>query len=139
MGCDIHLYTEIKIKGRWHAHNHPDVNRNYDLFAKMAGVRSRDEIKPIVQPRGFPKNASFIARLDYKHWGRDAHSASYLNQKEIKILAEWCERQPWGKELFWFEHEFGYLFGNTIYNLRKYKEDYPKGIEDVRFVFWFDN
>ncbi len=37
MGCDIHLHTEVKIANVWHRYGCPSVDRNYRVFAKMAG------------------------------------------------------------------------------------------------------
>jgi hypothetical protein len=139
MGCDIHLYVEVEVDGKWHTYNHPNVKRNYELFAKMAGVRNYAEIEPIVAPRGFPTDASLVCRLDYENWGIDAHTASYLNEKEIDQLVSWCKEQVWGTKFFWFEYQFGFLFGNSLYHLTEYKDDYPASIQAVRLVFWFDN
>ena len=139
MGCDIHLCVEIKIDDQWHAYNHPSIERNYALFAKMAGVRNNGGIEPIAAPRGFPADASFVCKLDYERRGCDVHSASYLGESEIGLLNEWMRQQEWGKELFSFSERFGWLYGNSHYNLTKYKADYPHWLQDVRFVFWFDN
>lgn len=154
MGCDIHLHIEIKVDGQWHHYNHPQIPRNYWLFAKMANVRNYDTftcglIEPISQPKGFPDDATFTTKFDYEErWGDDAHSASWLNAKEIQTLAEWW-RETFKKESYpqsWFEASgggnFGYLFGNGYESFLKYKgkdDGYPRKLEDVRFVFWFDN
>ena len=139
MGCDIHLYVEVKISGEWYTYNHPDIKRNYDLFARMADVRNRGGIEPIVVPRGFPADASLVCRIAYERWGVDAHTASYLNEEEIGKLADWCDKQGWEPRLYWFDGEFGFLFGNSLYHLTEYRGDYPESVEDVRLVFWFDN
>lgn len=149
MGCDIHLHVEIKVKGDnlWHHYNHPYINRNYKLFAKMANVRNYDEygpIEPISQPKGFPHDASLTTKFDYQErWGCDAHSASWLNAEEIQSLEEWYDKNLKKENDFHgFEaaNRFGYLFGNT-FHFPQYKgtPTYPKNLEDVRFVFWFDN
>ena len=84
MGCDIHMYAEVKIRDEWQAvgrvftygyHRnesptivswyedegewesnailtvHPYNDRNYHLFAILAGVRNSDCLKPISEPR----------------------------------------------------------------------------------------
>ena len=144
MGCDIHVHVEVKINGTWHHYNQPDTRRNYELFAKMAGVRNWDDsgIEPISPPRGLPEDASFTTQFDnYAHWGDDGHSHSYLALPELVELKEWAREQNFREELpgWWFEEQFGFLFSNSITQLDEYRKGYPEGVEDVRLVFWFDN
>ena len=40
MGCDIHAHLEIKIDGKWLYYSPVNINRNYNVFAKTAGVRN---------------------------------------------------------------------------------------------------
>lgn len=150
MGCDIHLHTEVKIDGAWHRYGVPNVQRSYAVFAKMAGVRNLtgpDRIVPIAEPRGLPSDATFMTKFDYNRWGTDAHSASWLGAEEIAQLTEFIDeelglRGERGK-YWWCEDNFGYFFGNTWGGFWKYRNrensGTPKGVEDVRFVFWFDN
>ena len=139
MGCDIHLHVEIKVKGKWLHYNHPYVGRWYALFGEMAGVRDTEQ-GPIASPRGIPRNASEVTKLDYKQWGVDAHSASWLDSEEIAQLEEWCKKY----DLVTTRHDmFGSFFGSTFDWFARHPEDranaYPPGLQDVRFVFWFDN
>lgn len=139
MGCDIHLHTEVKLNGKWEHYNCANVPRNYELFGHMAGVR-RDDIKPIAEPKGLPDDLSVITAMDAKHWGVDGHTHSWFDAKEIVELEDTYSKiatapyEPWWPEKMW-----GYLFGNSWGGFAKWPEDYPKEIEDVRFVFWFDN
>lgn len=106
MGCDIHLHTEVKINGAWHHYSCPNVDRNYDLFARMAGVRG--DIDPISEPRGIPKDATFLTKFACNHRGIDGHSHSWLNAEEIFILYF-----EFGRMLDECYHPaFGYFFGN---------------------------
>lgn len=153
MGCDIHLHVEIKLKNSdnsdsWLHYNHPKIDRWYKLFAKMANVRNYDEYGPIEsisQPKGFPHDASLTTKFDYNNrWGSDAHSASWLNSEEIRQLTVWYDKNLKDKDyIHGFENEFGYLFGNSFKHFLEYKDNpnggYPEELEDVRFVFWFDN
>lgn len=122
MGCDIHAFTEIKIAGTWHTYTGVEMDRNYDLFAKMADVRNYDGITPISKPRGLPEDVAAVTGVASRHYGNDGHSHSWLSHAEVCGLE---------KE---FRPLFGYLFGN-------YWSDrtLPKEVEDVRLVFWFDN
>jgi hypothetical protein len=138
MGCDIHLYCEVKIEGQWHLYSHPYVERNYDLFAKMANVRNDLGFeRPISRPKGLPDDLSIIPKLEYKR--DNYHSASWLNVEEIRQLEEWVVSalgySHWERDGYW-----DYLCGNswggfTPGNSRSYCPEF----EDVRFVFWFDN
>ena len=110
MGCDIHVYTEIRKtvdeKPKWfnndywqfnpyydpkdpQGENKMDVKeiyhgRNYELFAILADVRNFGENKPMSEPRGLPKDVSKIVKSESKRWGEDGHSHSYFTLKELK-------------------------------------------------------
>lgn len=129
MGCDIHLHTEIKIAGVWHHYGAPDVPRDYELFGKMAGVRG-DE-RAIIIPRGVPANLSLVTAIDAQTWRTDGHSWSWFGPKEISELEQWWRE----KKKDYFEDNFGYLFGNGWTHFGGPKSP----IQDVRWIFWFDN
>jgi hypothetical protein len=150
MGCDIHFHIEVKMNGKWEHYGAPDIGRWYELFSILAGVRGSG--KPIVYPKGFPKDASVITKIDYDLWGRDAHTPSWLNSNEILKLEKWLEKRkeesisnPDTNEWADYDLEYGilktYFFGHSFTSWKKYDDiEYkPKEIEDVRFVFWFDN
>lgn len=92
MGCDIHLYAEIKDQdGTWiEIHEEIFEDRNYYLFAILAGVRNYKEIKPITEPRGIPSNCTLSVREKYEAWDSDAHSASYLTLAEL-LAFDWTQ------------------------------------------------
>lgn len=133
MGCDIHVYTEVKIDGTWHLYSQPRVKRNYDLFAHMANVRNGVGIVPISFPRGMPEDASVVTKAECESFCADGHSHSWLNAEEIKELND---RQL---DL----DDFGYLRGDLWHWYTKTPSednlDQYSRIEDVRWVFWFDN
>lgn len=141
MGCDIHLHTEVKINGKWEHYSAPSLDRDYELFGKMAGIRSCDT-DPIALPRGLPADVAAVTEFDYKKWGVDAHTPSWLSADEIDQLCAWANSQypdtdrPW---LDWETKQVGYLFGNSWSGFTKYPGDRPEGLEDIRWVFWFDN
>jgi hypothetical protein len=101
MGCDIHMYLEKKIDGKWASAvpitkdkegwfeiNREDRiyhDRNYLLFSVLAGVR--EPIPGVWQKykvKGFPKDADPMIKKIYKRWGSDAHTASHLTLKELE-------------------------------------------------------
>ena len=150
MGCDIHLHVEIKVKGNneWQHYNQPHCDRYYPLFAKMANVRNYEQygpIEPISQPKGFPEDASLTTKFCYDYQYGDAHSASWLNLDEIKELSKWFNKElKKSDDYHGFEsnNRFGYLFGNPFEGFNppvKPSAGYPEDLQDVRFVFWFDN
>ncbi len=136
MGCDIHLHVEIKVRGEWLHYNQPRIKRDYALFTKMAGVRNYDdEIDPISEPRGIPLDCTKTTQLVCDHWDTDGHSHSWLSYEEISQLQEWHEKRT--DSYFKFYDNFGYMFGNGWRS--KHRCDDPEFLEDVRFIFWFDN
>jgi len=137
MGCDIHLHTEIKVKGEWLHYGSPKIDRDYNLFSRLANVRNpKDEhwVEPISEPRGLPEDVTKSTKLCSDYEDTDGHSHSWIDADEIEGLYQWYEE----KEAFYFEVQFGYLFGNS-WQIKRYREDKPEWLEDVRFVFWFDN
>jgi hypothetical protein len=136
MGCDMHLHVEVKVHGIWRHYNHPDIKRDYTLFAKMAGVRNWPDsgIVPLSSPKGVPNGLSLITAYDLEWHSIDSHSHSYLSAEEIKELSLWKRYDSYYDPL-WLEHKFGFLFGNTFAWFLEQPEEYL--IEDVRFVFWF--
>ena len=139
MGCDIHLHSEIKVNGKWLHYDQPDCDRNYELFEKMAGVRGENK-NAIAAPRGLPEDASDTTNFESDHWDSDGHSHSWLSAAEIHQLAEWYREEFKGrdKDNFWPKWD-RWLCGNCYSDFVRYPESRPKEIEDVRFVFWFDN
>lgn len=101
IGCDIHLYAEKKVKGKWICINplvweiystepytervleEIDVGRDYELFGFLAGVRTTQKVN-IGDPKGFPEDASAEVKQIYLEWGEDAHSGTYATLSELK-------------------------------------------------------
>ena len=134
MGCDIHLHTEIKFKGKWHSYSKPKVKRSYGLFSKMANVRNGGLVEPISRPKGLPEDVTELTKYCSDHTGTDGHSHSWLSSGEVSDLCLWIKEEGFTPSEF-----FQYLFGNGWGEFYNYKEGYPKDLEDFRFVFWFDN
>jgi len=80
MGCDIHIWTEIKSKetGKWEISKQdifpdgdtkktssPFDRRSYRLFALLADVRNNAGIIPISEPKGLPDDSEYLnTKLD---------------------------------------------------------------------------
>ncbi|MCL2223590.1 MAG: hypothetical protein FWB96_01335 [Defluviitaleaceae bacterium] len=135
MGIGINMHIEVKIKGSWEHYACPHIYRCPELFGLLAGVRN-DDIAPICEPKGLPRDITVITQMDYADWEGDAHHASWLNHEEIECLvSRISEIQLQNAGRFEFEQDYlrTYLFGNG------FAGSLPTGVEDVRFVFWFDN
>lgn len=111
MGCDIHLYREKQIEGKWIAADKwqkseyeeegedPVVvryedqffhDRNYQLFGLLAkGVRSEHELSFVA--RGLPQDACEEIQSCAENWGAGGHNHSYLYLHELKSLAALAE------------------------------------------------
>jgi len=145
MGCDIHIHAEVKIEGQWHHYGILRADRNYALFARLANVRNDEEdpIPPIAEPRGIPADATFLTMFDVKKWDGDGHSHSWINADEIASLPEWvkgyAKKNGFDVPFFWESNQFGFLFGNNWSDFRNYPDSFPAGLEDIRFIFFFDN
>lgn len=156
MGCDIHAYLEV-VSSLREGQDQPYVDgfakvrldRNYGLFTAMAGVRGSDD-HAVVQPRGVPKNLSYMALQEYtlqvshddpegctpeqvERWGTgywdenkrlaigpDWHSASWLGTKELKEVLKKTQ-------------------SHQIEALVAAMEVLDKTQGQSRLVFWFDN
>lgn len=150
MGCDIHMFREVRRDGQWeclestYEDNHgsdeePDmllhledlaISRNYWLFGLLAaGVRTEWEFS--WQPRGIPEDASEAVRADHALWDSDAHSASWLSLPEIREKAAELLILPDQKSAQCFAE---------LADLQN-QLDWPTDAapEDCRIVFWFDN
>ena len=109
MGCDIHLFTEIKksinSEDKWVNVDNWRYNpyykegsedgedmlhvesiysgRNYELFGILAGVRDLTN-DSIDDPRGLPEDVSSVTKKASDRWDGDGHSHSWLTLRELK-------------------------------------------------------
>lgn len=146
MGCDIHLFGEVKIHDEWLHYGPLNMERDYSLYSKMAGVRPRDGDVPLVLPKGLPPDISRMTRIQYKKDEGDAHHESWFTAKEIAEFATFVDAHWKADHYHGFfgltMKELGYIFGNAWTSFHKYPEErsiFPDGLEDIRWIFWFDN
>lgn len=158
MGADIHIWLERKLpSGKWAMHDrfgyismeahritvepgkaymgdfayHNVGGRNYEFFAALAGVRGEGP-----EPRGLPPDVSDYVQQESDGYGRDGHSHSWMSAAEfMPIYAEHHLDVKYavdvvGGRTTW-EKLFERLFGTYL--------DAPGGLDDYRFVFFFDN
>lgn len=91
MGCDIHCYIEYKPaeSNDWSDFGGCiNPGRNYDLFAKLAGIRNYDEITPIAKPRGYPEDAAGAARCDQWMYVTDSPGEGYCSPERAECWVE---------------------------------------------------
>jgi len=99
MGCDIHGFCEVYENGKWtmvggfedvydpkDIGDEPYTGRNYNLFSLLSGVRNHNNIKPIAELRGVPKDCSDNYRRIVEQYGIDGHSHSYLMLDELLMV-----------------------------------------------------
>jgi len=142
MGCDIHVHVEVKIGDQWEHYGIPSVDRDYRLFAHLAGVRNYDHDEPVAIPRGIPEDATTLTKFHFAWMNGDAHTPSWLAREEVALAVKRAAKGiPGTDENRRFYNPFGYVFGNPVFReLPGYSlDELPEGIEDARIVFWFDN
>lgn len=141
MGTDMDLHIEVKIKGEWHHLNMPNVARNYSLFSRMGNVRRLDEteMEPLSDNRGMPEDATVLTKYDCMRFSDNSHSHSWLSSQEVKILIS--TRKMWDQNNFTSDSMidvFGYMPGIAFDEFVDNPDD-RNGIEDFRFIFWFQD
>jgi hypothetical protein len=127
MGTDIHAVFEAKINDRWQViESEYEEDRDYVLFALLAGVRNYYSIEPIAANRGIPDDLSFALYDDSRTEEEDCelwlgdHSFSYITADECAA----------------YESENETLSSNYFFKeMARLKEKYG----EVRMVFGFDS
>lgn len=134
MGCDIHTFVEQKKNNLWHKvsddfgpsnplylpnassnlfyykqKNIWNVDRNYDLFAILAGVRG-DYLDPISPPKGIPKDLSKEVEETYAAWKGSCHTPSWYLLSELLKAKSLCYYQTYWLDLnMWIRYKSGEL------------------------------
>lgn len=126
MGCDIHGWIEKKVDNKWVAVSElKDRNRNYGLFADLAGVRGDGP-----DAKGLPSDVSETVKYWVDKWGPDAHDHSWLPLDEAYRIF----RKHGGNGYYLWD-----MCGLDIYPYcPTCKQPTPHG-DIYRLVFWFDN
>jgi len=103
MGCDIHVYCEVKNDaGAWRTADRFEANhyddgdldfqvdpvyktRNYALFTALATDvrRYNDEQASLGEAKGLPPDMSSHTKAEYDRWESDAHNMSYFTLAEL--------------------------------------------------------
>lgn len=101
--------------------------RNYEVFAKLAGVRG-----PGPDPRGIPDDASDLTKLALDSWGRDGHSHSWdwAWQFALAYMGDEDRQQYIKRRMTGAEIDLGHILG-----LRQLSSD----DRAYRVVYFFDS
>jgi hypothetical protein len=164
MGCDIHLFVEQMIDGRWvsvdqweKVDNKKDNesglyyhvpwgkefyhDRDYKLFSLLADVRNHWELEPISDPKGQPNNLSPRVETMFDYYKGDGHSQSWYTLKEL-LDFDWTQKVKRYDEIDKKDYIIDYNeiytntgFDKTIEKLKLIEKDPEK----IRIVFFFDN
>lgn len=156
MGCDIHGVIQVKKKNKWVTVAEGYPFRNYRAFAILANVRNELEFdgtasavgfQSIDNPRGIPsdfeiheehhplpKNFKWYPQSwrvdaydDHVYW-MGTHSYSYVTAKDL-LEVDWLNP---------VYHSVGQAFLCFVILMQQYALE-NGGLENVRFVFGFDN
>ena len=67
MGADIYAFIEYRSSSAdiWRTYSEVFLERDYDVFAALAGFRAAEDKTIVFEPRGFPEDASAFAQLAY--------------------------------------------------------------------------
>jgi len=109
MGCDIHLYKEKMVEGKWVTadkgwcdeydegyinvpYENRFTDRDYDLFGLLCdGVRRNHKFA--FKGRGLPFNTCEEVKSLSDMWGDDGHSHSYIYLHELKDAWNFLQSQ----------------------------------------------
>lgn len=169
MGADIHMFVEKRMpSGNWacvrdlNESLHSEAltvlckasaskfeftaywdlrSRNYELFARLAGVRGEGP-----EPRDLPEDVSEYVANEYEGWGHDAHSASWYSADDFARIytSTYDENEDGDIPLNPYvarRIDTGAEMAVALFLRDKasvYVQD-NESVNDYRFVFWFDN
>lgn len=130
MGCDIHAFLEVKDEEMgWvtvHQIRGTFEDRNYTLFAALAGVRGEGP-----DPLGLPPDVADTTKFHSDEWDCDGHSHSYVPLKEAMALYKFTRYDEEEKDDP-YAQSYWRVFNRDI-------EDTKDDVNRYRVVFWFDN
>lgn len=148
MGCDIHVYIEVK-EGQWVFYSTDIFNyRYYGLFGFLANQRNYSQSDYLQENRGLPEDVSIEVKQESDDLGINGHSHGWLLLEELlnfdynktfydmrgccNCVCDGCSRNK--AKLITYTEFLGKHFFDELEEL--------KGLGDpkhVRIVFWFDN
>lgn len=132
MGCDIHIFAEIKKEGKWLRNEKkifPDWNdkktdtpfdwRSYGMFGFFADVRNYSGTPVLAEPRGLPNDSEYLNALMDKP---TSHNYGYFDNGVAETQKQDIECDP-------NYHSLSYL---TLKELIDF--NYDTTFEDLRYT-----
>lgn len=156
MGTDIFTNFEIRFSGAWvrmklepyvdgdtaspeemtAALTHPlDLGRNYEMFAILAGIRNRDGVQPIAEPRGLPGDVSSAVRTYWEHCGDSAQGTAWFLLSE---LLDFNWEKPFPQPNRYRHHTYGEAAEPLVSVALPFLQSLVDDPRNLRMVFWFD-
>ena len=150
MGCDIHVFREVKKDGKWECLDSsyeenegtdaepdmrtyldgPHIPRNYWLFGVLSnGVRT--EWPFAFEAQGLHDDVSAPIQEESDRWDIDGHSHSWRTIEELQLKAA---------ELVILPNPHANQCASYLRDVLS-RLEWPEGVppNDCRVVFWFDN
>lgn len=124
MSTDILAVFDYKVHNEWLGFT-VRLPRNYQMFAKMAGIRNDRRIRPIAEPRGIPNDASYEAQ-ELAASGM-VFGESWLGKREVRRLIRWVWWRNLGKQQ------------PDLHELKSLMRDIGQFATDMRLVFVFSS
>lgn len=162
MGCDIHLFVEFKQKD-WNIWGNFGqqfrLDRDYNMFSKMADVRSYDElVTPMFKPRGIPEDAAYNTKSENRLLiisdDREISDSGYAHESTAKRWVDsgyskyvdelWVTHPDWHSHSWLTVDEYELCVKSDacapeyVAILAALRSFELQGL-DARVVFWFDN
>lgn len=168
MGCDIHLYVEIRSKKNkewgWYSTSFKGEfsNRTYGMFAALNNVRNHWNLKPL-ENRGIPNDIGNEVFNEYykcvtkeetdnENECSEEQANKWVNNGSSTIISrynsKYCSDPDWHSANWCTPKElkecYNQVFENKEYDYLQWVAliNYMKTFEeeyDVRAVFWFDS
>lgn len=153
MGCDIHLILQKKTDEGWETISKKCPfysNRDYDLFALLAGTKNSSGLKPIDELRGWPQDVQekYLYYKDYDFHSFTWYLLSELEEYDFEPNGELYKQEKVNlyhlTKIIVRLNEFVNLFKKFIdkYNYEQFifeKSNNRLQSKDVRILMMFDN
>lgn len=130
MGADIHAYVEWSPRpGGWYFLGEVVIMRNYLFMGLVAGIREIE--RPVVPPRGLPRDVSFDVENAWDNQQGDAHTPTWLTLEEVCLVEAHYHASTKAGPQVASPPELAAIIG-AMQGLQR--AGYPS-----RLVCWFDN
>lgn len=146
MSVSMKFHAEVKINGVWNHYTTKKINNELGLYQALDVDMELDSIEVIIpQSKGLPNDLCQLTLFDKNLYERYCFGHSWMNSDEIALLYKWIDSESKEKEDGEYAscygrigaYYFGYLFGYDWSSFLANDIDID-GIEDVRFIYWFE-